>query len=158
MNVENTLPTRGQLERQLSQTLQTTYRQQFGNQIGKITCNLLSDKVAIVAEDTVTKVEKVLLDNDRVDLANELRSVINKIFKTQIKQTVADIMQVEVVDIVCDSTSSSGHLGALVLLNNTPHIRSNSKAHFRRHGKDAVDLKSSLRLVSDKDSKQVEME
>ncbi|MBE9045564.1 DUF2294 domain-containing protein [Pleurocapsales cyanobacterium LEGE 10410] len=157
MNIENTLPTRGQLERQLSQTLQSTYRQQFGNPIGKVTCNLLNNKVAIVAEDRVTEVEKVLLNNDRVDLANELRSAINKIFRTQIKQTVADIMQVEVVDIVYDSILSSGYLGALVLLNNTPHIRSNNKAYFRRPAPDAVDLKSSLRLVSDGNSK-VDME
>jgi len=57
--MENTLPTAGQLERQLSQALQSFYRQQFGHSIRKITCHLFTDKVAIIAEDTVTKVEKI---------------------------------------------------------------------------------------------------
>lgn len=38
--MENTLPARGQLERQLSEALQSFYRQQFGHSIRKITCHL----------------------------------------------------------------------------------------------------------------------
>ena len=131
--MKNTVPTRGQLERQLSQNLQSIYRQQFGHTTGKITCNLLVDKVAIIAEDTVIKLERVLLDNDRAELAGELRSAINNIFKAQITQTVAELMQVEVVDIVYDFALSSGCLGALVLLNNKPHVR--------KHGKDSIGQK-----------------
>ena len=121
--MENILPTRGQLERQLSQTLQSIYREQFGHSTSKITCHLFKNKVAIVAEDTVTKIEKILLDNSQLDLAHSLRSIISKTFATQIKQAIGHILQVEVIDLVSDSSLDSGYLGILVFLNNAPEIR-----------------------------------
>lgn len=121
--MENILPTRGQLERQLSQTLQSIYREQFGHPIGKITCHLFKNKVAIVAEDTVTKIEKILLDNSQLDLAHGLRSIISKTFAVQIKQAIGNILQVEVMDLISGSSLDSGYLGVLVFLNNAPEIR-----------------------------------
>ena len=123
MNIENVLPTRGELEKQLAQTLQSIYRQKFKHPIGKISCHLFNNKVAIVAEDTVTKVEKVLIDNSQLDLALRLRSVISEAFTAQVKQVVGDILQVEVIDLVSDSDLKSGHLGILVFLNSTPKMR-----------------------------------
>ncbi|MBE9048499.1 DUF2294 family protein [Pleurocapsales cyanobacterium LEGE 10410] len=63
--MENTLPTAGQLERQLSQALQSFYRQQFGHSIRKITCHLFTDKVAIIAEDTVTNARSAIAPSTR---------------------------------------------------------------------------------------------
>lgn len=121
--MENNLPTCGQLERQLCQTLQAIYRQKFGHSVRKVTCNLFADQLAIVAEDTVTTIEKILLDNSQSDLADSLRREIIKIFETQIKQTVANILQVEVIDLVSGSTLDSGRIGVIVFLNNVPQTR-----------------------------------
>ena len=40
MKTESNLPTRGQLERKLSQALQSLYRDQFGHSPTKLVCHL----------------------------------------------------------------------------------------------------------------------
>ena len=125
--MKNTLPTRGQLERQLSQTLQSLYRHKFGHSPSKITCHIFGDKVAIVAEDTVTMVEKVLFENSKLDLASSIRSTISKVFTVEVKQIIADILQVQAVDIIADSTISTGYLGMIVFLDRPPVIRITKK-------------------------------
>ena len=123
MNMENKIPTRGQLERQISQTLQLIYREQFEHSISKITCHLLNDKVAVIAEDTVTSVEKILLDNSQLELAHSVRAVISQTFEAKTKQTIANILQVEVIDVISKSTLDSGYLCLFIFLNNAPLIR-----------------------------------
>lgn len=123
MDAEKVLPTRGQLERQMSQTLQSLYRQQFEHLASKITCHLFDDKVAIVAEDTVTKVEKILYDHSKLDLAIDIRYAIGEAFASKVKQVITEILQVEVIDIIFDSTFNSGYLGIIVFLDDSPQMR-----------------------------------
>ena len=42
------LPTRGQLERTLSQRIQAFYRQQLGHQPSKVICQIFESKIAII--------------------------------------------------------------------------------------------------------------
>ena len=123
MDMEKTLPTRGQLERQISQGVQALYQLQFGHLPRKVTCHIFGDKVAIVAEDTVTAIEQILHDNSQADLAREIRSAVCEAFTVRVKQTVTEILDIEVVDVVGDSTLESGCLGAIVFLKGSPQIR-----------------------------------
>lgn len=140
MDVKIGLPTRGQLERQLSQTLQSLYRQQFGHLPRKITCHLFADRVAIVAEDTVTSVEKILFNNSKLDLARSIRSAIAETFASQVRQVTWQILQVEVVDIIVDSTLDSGYLGAIVFLDSSPKLRlANRKSYKNKINKISIE-------------------
>ena len=132
MDAEKVLPTRGQLERQMSQTLQSLYRQQFGHLASKITCHLFDNKVAIVAEDTITKVEKILYDHSKLDLVYNIRFAIGEAFVRQVKQITTEILQVEVIDIIFDSTSNSGYLGMIIFLYNSPQMRLSKKSYKQR--------------------------
>lgn len=123
MDLERTLPTRGQLERQLSQTVQFLYRSEFGHLPSKVVCHLFADRVAIVAENTTTTIEQILLDNSRLDLAHEIRVAMSETFISQVKQTTADILQVEAIDAICDSTLDSGYLGMIIFLKDAPSVR-----------------------------------
>ncbi len=127
MDMEKILPTRGQLERQMSQTLQSLYRQQFGHLLSKITCHLFADKVAIVAEGSVTSIEEILFKHSRVDLARSVRLAISEDFTTQVKQAVGKILEVEIIDIMTDSAIETGYLGIIIFLQNAPEIRLTKK-------------------------------
>ena len=132
MDAEKVLPTRGQLERQMSQTLQSLYRQQFGHLASKVTCHIFDDKVAIVVEDTVTKVEKILYDHSKLDLVYNIRSAVGEAFVSQVKQVTTEILQVEVMDLIFDSTSNSGYLGIIIFLYNSPHTRIAKKKAYKQ--------------------------
>jgi len=121
--MDNILSTRGQLERQLSQTLQSLYRQQFGHLPSKIVCHLFDDKLAIVAEDTITDVEKMLLGNAQANLAYNVRSVIDKAFTIEIEKIIVDILKVEIIDSICDSVLDTGYVGIIVFLSDCPQVR-----------------------------------
>ena len=123
MDMEKTLPTRGQLERQVSQTIGSLYRTQFGHSPSKIICHLFADKVAIVAEETITAVEQLLCDRSKIDLARSIRAAVNEAFKTKAKDRIGKILQVEVIDIICDSSVDSGYLGMIVFLQSAPETR-----------------------------------
>ena len=131
MDLEQTLPTKGQLERQLSQTIQSLYRVQFGQLPSKIVCHLFADKVAIVAENTVTTIERLLFDSAKTDLAASIRAAISKAFKAKVKHRIQEILQVGVVDIICDSTLDSGYLGIIVFLENAPEVRLAKKERYQ---------------------------
>ena len=123
MDMEKILPTRGQLERQLSQTIRSLYRLQFGHLPSKVVCHIFAEQVAIVAEDAVTIVEQILLENSKPDLAYSVRVAINQIFTAKVKQQVAEILEIQVVDAVSDFALDSGYLGIIVFLERSPQVR-----------------------------------
>jgi uncharacterized protein YbcI len=130
--MENALLTSGQLERKLSQILQSLYRQQFGQLPRKIACHLFDDKVAIVAENTITDFEKILLNNSQVDLAHSVRSAINKAFTNTVREKVINILELEITDLISDSVLDTGYLGLIVFLSDRPKVRVVRKERRRR--------------------------
>ena len=127
MDTNNVLPTRGQLERHISQTLQFLYRNQFGQLPSKITCHIFDDKVAIVAENITTNIEKILSDNSKLDLALNIRSAINQTFIADVKQQTSDALNVEVTEVVIDSVLDTGYLGIILFLSDVPKMRATAK-------------------------------
>lgn len=131
MEGEKVLPTRGQLERQLSQTIQSLYREKFGHLPSKVVCHLFSDKLAIIIEDAITAIEKLLIENSRLDLAENMRSAVNRDFSVQVKQTINEILKVEIIDIISESCLNSDYLGMIAILNNAPEVRFSRKMKNR---------------------------
>lgn len=132
MDMEKVLPTRGQLERQLSQTIQSLFRLQFGHLPSKVVCHIFADKVAIVAEDTLTSIEQILTENSKLELAYTVRVAIAEAFTAWVKQQVAEILQVEVLDAISDSSLDSGYLGIIVFLSSSPQVRL-AKKEYRKN-------------------------
>ena len=131
MDMAKTLPTKGQLERQLSQGVQALYRSQFGHLPHKVVCHLFADKIAIIAEGTITVLEQILKDNSQSDLASEIRAVVSETFAIEVKQKITEIFDLEVVDLIYDSNLDSGYLGAIAFLERTPQTRLAKKERYQ---------------------------
>jgi uncharacterized protein YbcI len=117
------LPTRGQLERTLSQRVQAFYRTQLGHQPSRVQCHIADGKVIIVLEDSITKPEQVLLENGQEQLAEKVRSDLDKALHPQLEALVEEIVGVKVIDILSDATFDTGRSGTIVVLQDAPQLR-----------------------------------
>lgn len=117
------LYTRGQLERQLSQEIQSFYRRHLGHQPSKVTCQLFDAKLAIILEDSITNAERILVEEGKEDLAVKVRSNLDNAIQPELKELVENILKVEVVDILSDATLDTGRTGIIAVLANIPEVR-----------------------------------
>lgn len=117
------LQTKGQLERKLSQNIQSLYRQQFSQQPAKITCELGNSNLTFILEDSITQPEKTLVDQGHLALAEEVRNNLDEAFKPELKRAIETLLQVQVLDILSDAAISSGRTGIIVILSQTPAFR-----------------------------------
>lgn len=117
------MPTRGQLERSLSQCIQALYRKQLGHQPSKVTCRFVDCKLMIIVEDAVTPAERVLAEQAELLLVQRVRNVLDKAFESQLKPLIHDVAGVEGIDMLGDSTVETGRLGVISVLNKVPKMR-----------------------------------
>jgi len=123
MTQESSTPTRGQLERLLSQKLQGLYREQLGHQPGKITCQLFDEKLAIIVENSITPPEQVLANNGQTELAEQVRSDLDKAIQPHLKTLIEQVLGVAVLDLLSDATLETGRTGIIAILDVTPEVR-----------------------------------
>lgn len=123
MNQESSKPTRGQLERMLSQGLQSLYRAQLGHQPGKVSCLLFDEKLAIIVEDSITPPEQLLANSGQTELAEKVHSDLDKAIQPQLKQLIEQVLGVAVLDLLSDATLETGRTGIIAVLNVTPEVR-----------------------------------
>ena len=114
--IKHELPTYGQLERELSQTIHKLYHEEFKHSPGKITCKFFSNNLAIVIEDSLTTIEKTLLEENKIDVVKKVNLAINNIIKSKLKILIEQVLAVEVCDILFDSSLETQHAGAIVIL------------------------------------------
>lgn len=123
MNQESFKPTRGQLERLLSQRLQALYREQLGHQPSKVSCQLFDEKVAIIVEDSITPPEQLLANTGQVELAQQVRADLDKAIQPQLKGVIEEVLNVNVLDLLSDATLETGRTGIIAVLDLTPEVR-----------------------------------
>lgn len=123
MTQESSKPTRGQLERTLSQRLQALYREQLGHQPSKVTCQLFDEKLAIIVENSITPPEQLLADRGQAELAEQVRSQLDKAIQPQLKALIEEVLDVTVLDLLSDATLETGRTGIIAVLEVTPEVR-----------------------------------
>ncbi|EAZ88751.1 DUF2294 domain-containing protein [Crocosphaera chwakensis] len=116
-------PTRGQLERKLSQSIQAFYRQNLGYQPGQTICHLFEQKLAIVIENSVTPTEQFLTDEGEASLAKKVRESLDNLTRSRLQELIEDILEVQVRDLLSDVTLETGRMGIIVVLEETPKVR-----------------------------------
>lgn len=121
-----TIPTQGQLERTLSQRIQTLYKDQLGHRPSKIMCRLLSEKLIIIIEGSITQPEQILAQEGQMHLAKEVRSELDDAIQPQLKMLIEEILKVDVVDLLSDATLETGRTGVIAVLAEGPNIRSSA--------------------------------
>jgi uncharacterized protein YbcI len=125
--VNDTRPTSGQLERTLSQRIQSFYRDRLGHQPSKVTCQLFDEKVAIIVENSITPAEELLVTKGDEQLAERVRSSLDEAIKPQLKELIEEILNVGVVDLLSDATLETGRTGIIGVLTASPQV-SNQEA------------------------------
>jgi len=121
--METSGPTRGQLERTLSQRIQALYRTQLGHQPSKVTCQIFDEKIAILLEDSVTKPEQLLAQSGKEELAEQVRSDIDEVIQPQLKALIEEVMGIAVIDLLSDAKLDTGRTGSIAILADKPQVR-----------------------------------
>ncbi len=121
--MEQTLPTRGEIERSLSQYVQSFYRNQLGCRTEKVSCYIFGRQVAIAVENSVTPVER-LFDNSRdSEFRRDLRDRIDTIVKKELLSGMGTILRVKMIDLTIDTSLDNNFTGIVVLLSESPRVR-----------------------------------
>lgn len=127
------IPTRGQLERSLSQRIQALYRSQLGHRLGDVICQMFDQKIAIVLENSITQPEQVLIKNGKGDLAEQVREDIDEAIHPQLKELIEEVVGVNVVDLLSDATLETERTGIIAVLSDTPQVRDrNATPKFKK--------------------------
>lgn len=121
--MDSSTPTRGQIERTLSQRIQALYRNQLEHQPSRVSCQIFDEKVAIILEDSITQPEQLLVNSGQEDLAQEVRSEIDEALKPQIKDLIEEIVGVTVVDLLSNAKLDTGRTATVAILAETPKLR-----------------------------------
>ncbi len=117
------MPTRGQLERALSQRIQALYRNQLGHRLGNVDCQIFDEKIAIVLENAVTQPEQLLASNGKEDLVEQIHSDISEAIQPQLRELIETTVGVPVVDLLADTKLETERTGMIAVLSDSPRVR-----------------------------------
>ena len=122
--MDRKLPTCGQIERDLSQRIQKLYREQLGHSPRKITCKLFDNRLAVVIENSLTVLQKTLIEEDNQnEISQYVNSAIDNVIKLKLKTAIEEVLEIEVFDILYDSSAKSNSAGAIAILTESPSVR-----------------------------------
>ena len=121
--------TRGQAQRTLSQKIQKLYKNQIGHSTGKVTCQIIDNTVMVIAEDALTKLEQLLIEGEKdestpvqVDV-EQVRSDLDTAIRPLFVDVIQEILSIEVVDVLSDTTLETGRTAIVAVLAETPELR-----------------------------------
>lgn len=117
------LLTPGQLERELSQRITAFYRNLFGRQPSQVICHLFANKLVVIAENSVTIPEKILVEQEKKDLAQRVRSSLTKASIADLKLLIEEISQVKVEDLLSTTSLETCRTALIAVFSSTPSVR-----------------------------------
>lgn len=115
--------TRGQIERNLTQRLQSLYSQELGQRPERVICQFFDEKLAIVLENMITRSEAFLVSNERAEFAHEIRNQLDITMRPQIIALIEEVVGVNVNTILCDTDINNSVSGIIAILETLPAIR-----------------------------------
>ncbi len=116
-------PTRGQLERTLSQRIESLYRSQLEHKPSKVVCQIFDEKIAIILEDSITQPEQILVNNGQQELAEKVRSELDEALQPQLKALIEEIVGVGVIDLLSNAKLETGRSATIAILAESPQFR-----------------------------------
>ena len=116
-------PTRGQIERTLSQRIQSLYRSQLEHKPSRVVCQIFDGKIAIILEDSITQPEQILVNNGQQELAEKVRSELDEALQPQLKALIEEIVGVSVIDLLSNAKLETGRSATIAILAESPQFR-----------------------------------
>lgn len=117
-------PTRGQVERTLSQRIQALYRTQLEHQPSRVVCQIFDEKVAIILEDSITQPEQLLVSQGQEELAEKVRAGLDEALQPQLKSLIEEVVGVAVIDLLSNAKLDTGRSATIAILADPPQLRS----------------------------------
>lgn len=113
-----------QLEQNISQRLIVLYQTKLEHQLNHVSCKLVDKTITIVAEDSITGLERFLLKNNQYELAKQIRLTLHKVLEPHLKFLFEEVVNVPVVDVICDSVFQTGRTSIVAVLAAMPDLGS----------------------------------
>ena len=108
--------------RSVSQAVHRLYRDELSHKVSRVTCNMMSDKLVIWIEGSVTSVGRILYQQEETD-TQSLCAALQKV----VHQSVVDIIEhelgVEVITLVSDTCYMKECTGLIAWLSECPAVR-----------------------------------
>ncbi len=121
--MDTSYPTRGQIERALSQQIQAFYRNQLEHQPSRVVCQIFDEKIVIILEDSITQPEQILLNKGEEELAEKVRLELDEAIQPQLKALIEEVVGVPVIDILSNAKLETGRAATVAILANPPQFR-----------------------------------
>lgn len=116
-------PTIGELERKISQRVSSLYNEKLGRRPTQIICHFFDSELVISLENSVTQVEQTLLEAGHEVLAEQIRTLLDKIIKPQLKVTIEEVIGKPITDLMSNTSLVTGRTGIIVVLEQLPEVR-----------------------------------
>lgn len=114
-NMNNKVVRTKKIESLLSQKIKNVYRVCLEHKLNNISYKLFDHTLIVTLEGTITSPEKLLKDNNRHDLAIQVRTIIDNIIHPQIQNIIEEVLNVTVVDYLSDTTIDNDLTGAIAI-------------------------------------------
>ncbi|VEP13892.1 conserved hypothetical protein [Hyella patelloides LEGE 07179] len=108
------------IESLLSRKIKDVYRDRLDHKLDNVSYKLFDRTLIITLDGTITSPEKLLKDNDRLDLAKQVRETIDSIIHPRIQDIIEEILDVKVVDYLSDTTIDNDITGAIAVFEFKP--------------------------------------
>ncbi len=109
-----------QIESLLFRKIKNVYRERLEHKLYNVSYKLFDRTLVIILEGTITSPEKLLKNNDRLDLAKQLREAIDRVIHPQIQDIIEEVLDVKVVDYLSDTTIDNDMTGAIAIFEFKP--------------------------------------
>ncbi|MBC1239632.1 DUF2294 domain-containing protein [Nostoc sp. 2RC] len=109
-------PTIGQLETEISDKVKNLYHQRLGQLPSQIICHFFDTEIIISLENSITPVEETLLQGGYENLAEQVRSYLDKLIKPQLKKTIEEIIGKPVLNLMTNTNLVTRRTGIIVIL------------------------------------------
>lgn len=104
----------------LSDRIQDVYRTQLGYAPKQVSCRLFDNKLAIVLDDAISRPVQILVENNHGNLAQQAKLNIDAAIKPQLVQVIEEVVGINVIDWLSDTTIETGRTGTIAVLANAP--------------------------------------
>lgn len=107
------------LEQILSAQVRDWYSYTFEQSPKEIVCQICNNQVVITLENSITPIEKLLLNSDKQDLAEQVRFHMNQFLQEFLKSKLTEVMELPVQDCFIQSNLETGQTLGMIILNGT---------------------------------------
>ncbi|NJM84751.1 MAG: DUF2294 domain-containing protein [Leptolyngbyaceae cyanobacterium RM2_2_21] len=111
-----------ELEDWLSHEIGSLYSNKLGQQPGEITCQLFEAKLAVVLEESVTHLERMLISANHDRMVHQIRTTLNRSLQTRISHLLEETAGVAVIDFLSSTTFDTRRTGMIIFFEDAPAV------------------------------------